>query len=772
MSPLDVSARENKGHFATPTTATATRFADATGAARIVSTVRHSPPTPQTATRISGSQSKASSLTVDVATANGGLAHLERPWIRVIYDDGQSSMINTDKCRTYEDVVIRAIQKGKNLHHDGNPRNYCFYTLDGTEAITVFCRELDESELLRICHDSSRKERDRLLLRKTDSGKPQGLQLRNAANLALQQATQDQYKAAEEKAARSQNKVERLMGEPLPARAYPMSPQLAAERERHLSAAVNDLEGTSTIQPAQPQAHPRARKVRELHGARPPSELVVADPATYFPDAEPSELERLNRMSIYRSQRVSRALKTMSIATSRLSMMSDASALSGQSDAPPVPNITESAWFSGTNNENPNARRSVIRHRPFSIVRSQYRDSVTSSLLDTLEEQSPTEPDGQTVLPPYQHSNPNLPEPLKVEVTDPTGTNIAPSFLSDKSHSSPLEAGNSFTSEQLTQALAEDGEAPDEELVHFLQSDQYDDIKYIRGKLIGQGSFGSVYLALHAVTAELMAVKQVELPSASGGVDDKKKNNMVEALKREIALLRELKHLNIVHYLGSSSDDSNLNIFLEYVPGGSIAKMLVDYGSLTEQIVTIYVRQILSGLAYLHSQNVIHRDIKGANILVDNKGRIKISDFGISKRVQDSKTLLDQPSGSARTRGAFAANRVSLQGSVFWMAPEVVQQTSYTRKADIWSLGCLVVEMLTGKHPHPSLSQLQALYKIGGARGGDSGTDPSPDMPDHATPQAREFLKATFRIQHEERPEANDLLEMPWLKPDGGKATQ
>ncbi len=131
-----------------------------------------------------------------------------------------------------------------------------------------------------------------------------------------------------------------------------------------------------------------------------------------------------------------------------------------------------------------------------------------------------------------------------------------------------------------------------------------------------------------------------------------------------------------------------------------MASMLVNYGPLGESLIANFVRQILTGLAYLHSKDIIHRDIKGANILVDNKGSVKISDFGISKRVEAS-SLLGGGGGSAQAAKK-AGNRVSLQGSVFWMAPEVVKQTAYTRKADIWSLGCLIVEMLTGQHPHPN----------------------------------------------------------------------
>lgn len=98
---------------------------------------------------------------------------------------------------------------------------------------------------------------------------------------------------------------------------------------------------------------------------------------------------------------------------------------------------------------------------------------------------------------------------------------------------------------------------------------------------------------------------------------------------------------DIVQYLDSSSDGQHLNIFLEYVPGGSVAALLSNYGAFEEALVSKFVRQILTGLEYLHEREIVHRDIKGANILVDNKGGIKISDFGISKRVEDSQCRAD-----------------------------------------------------------------------------------------------------------------------------------
>jgi mitogen-activated protein kinase kinase kinase len=248
-----------------------------------------------------------------------------------------------------------------------------------------------------------------------------------------------------------------------------------------------------------------------------------------------------------------------------------------------------------------------------------------------------------------------------------------------------------------------------------------------------------------------MAVKQVEMPSgppsSTASHTDNKKRTMVEALKREIGLLREMQHPNIVQYLGSSSDEEHLNIFLEYVPGGSVAALLNQYGPLQEPLIRNFVRQILTGLAYLHDRDIIHRDIKGANVLVDNKGGIKISDFGISKRVEASTIL----TGNAN-------HRPSLQGSVFWMAPEVVKQTSYTRKADIWSLGCLVVEMFTGSHPYPDCSQLQAIFKIGN-------TGSSPTIPEKTSDEAKDFLKRTFDHDHLKRPSADELLTHAFLNP-------
>ncbi|KAI6028744.1 Pkinase-domain-containing protein [Pisolithus orientalis] len=266
--------------------------------------------------------------------------------------------------------------------------------------------------------------------------------------------------------------------------------------------------------------------------------------------------------------------------------------------------------------------------------------------------------------------------------------------------------------------------------------------KWIKGALIGAGSFGKVYLGMDAVNGLLMAVKQVELPTGSAPNEERKKS-MLSALEREIDLLKDLQHPNIVQYLYSSVDDDYLNIFLEYVPGGSVTALLRSYGAFEEPLVKNFVRQILQGLNYLHERDIIHRDIKGGNILVDNKGGIKISDFGISKKV-DGNLLTGK-----------RMYRPSFQGSVFWMAPEVVQQKVHTTAADIWSVGCLVVEMLTGEHPWAQLTQTQAIFKIGQSA--------KPEIPCDISSEAEDFLRKTFEIDHRARPSAGGLLQHAWL---------
>ncbi|KAK0208085.1 kinase-like domain-containing protein [Desarmillaria ectypa] len=221
--------------------------------------------------------------------------------------------------------------------------------------------------------------------------------------------------------------------------------------------------------------------------------------------------------------------------------------------------------------------------------------------------------------------------------------------------------------------------------------------RWIRGEPIGRGSYGCVYLGCNANTGEIIAVKQVELPKTQFAPTNQQ-IEMARALKFESKTLQDLDHPYIVRYLGYEESPESLNIFLEYVPGGTIESCLFQHGRFSEGLTKSFTSQILEGLEYLHCRGIIHRDLKAANILVDHSGICKISDFGISKRV-------DQLEARANT---------SLKGTVFWMAPEVVSPKNggYDVKVDIWSVGCIVLEMWSGKRPWAGQETIAVMLKL------------------------------------------------------------
>lgn len=267
-----------------------------------------------------------------------------------------------------------------------------------------------------------------------------------------------------------------------------------------------------------------------------------------------------------------------------------------------------------------------------------------------------------------------------------------------------------------------------------LDNEEMTPSEWIRGKLVGSGSFASVYLAFNVFSGDIMAVKQVQLLQ-----NDIRQKKMVEAMHQEIRTLRGLEHENIVQYRGFKSEGEFLNIFLEYIPGGSLATKLAHNGPFNEDAVRGFIKQCLAGLAYLHQRGIIHRDIKGANILVDTDNVAKISDFGLSKHEDAAK------------------QRFSMQGTAFWMAPEVARaREQTTTKADIWSLGCLMIELLTGQHPYPKLQAFQAIYKIGKGS--------IPDLPEGLSFELEDMLLSCLKPDPKERPSAIDLLKHPFFE--------
>jgi len=267
-----------------------------------------------------------------------------------------------------------------------------------------------------------------------------------------------------------------------------------------------------------------------------------------------------------------------------------------------------------------------------------------------------------------------------------------------------------------------------------------------KGNKIGAGAYGTVWMGLVPATGKLLAIKQLEF--IEGHKEDQER---VESIQMETAILSVLRHPNICGYIGSKTTQEKagqmaLNILLEWIPGGSIASLIDTFGPLEEETVRVYTHQILEGLHYLHTNRVTHRDIKGANILVTCDGCIKLTDFGHSK--MDYSTL-----------NVETMKMKSLKGTPFWMAPEVVREEGYGRRADIWSLGCTIIEMSSGVPPwaDAGTNQFTVMMKIA------NGKEP-PKIPDHLSEAGQQFLLQCFQRDPQQRPNAAQLLTDPWLE--------
>ncbi|KAI3746774.1 hypothetical protein L6452_09214 [Arctium lappa] len=259
--------------------------------------------------------------------------------------------------------------------------------------------------------------------------------------------------------------------------------------------------------------------------------------------------------------------------------------------------------------------------------------------------------------------------------------------------------------------------------------------KWKKGKLLGRGTFGHVYLGFNSESGQMCAIKEVRVV-----VDDQSSKECLKQLNQEITLLSQLSHPNIVQYYGCELAEESLSVYLEYVSGGSIHKLLQEYGPFREPVIQNYTRQVLCGLAYLHGRNTVHRDIKGANILVDPNGGIKLADFGMAKHITNCTSML------------------SFKGSPYWMAPEVVMNTNgYNLAVDIWSLGCTILEMATSKPPWGQYEGVAAIFKIGNSKD-------MPEIPDHLSNDAKSFIKQCLQRDPSLRPLASKLLDHPFVR--------
>ncbi|CAA7402037.1 unnamed protein product [Spirodela intermedia] len=267
---------------------------------------------------------------------------------------------------------------------------------------------------------------------------------------------------------------------------------------------------------------------------------------------------------------------------------------------------------------------------------------------------------------------------------------------------------------------------------HFRKSKTLDN-KYMLGDEIGKGAYGRVYKGLDLENGDFVAIKQVSLENIP--------QEDLNIIMLEIDLLKNLNHKNIVKYLGSSKTKTHLHIILEYVENGSLANIIKPnkFGPFPESLVAVYISQVLEGLVYLHEQGVIHRDIKGANILTTKEGLVKLADFGVATKLNEADL-----------------NTHSVVGTPYWMAPEVIEMSGVCAASDIWSVGCTVIELLTCVPPYYDLQPMPALFRIV--------QDKHPPLPDGLTPAITDFLLQCFKKDAMQRPDAKTLLSHPWIQ--------
>eukprot|EP01117_Protostelium_nocturnum_P012287 TRINITY_DN4522_c0_g1_i2.p1 TRINITY_DN4522_c0_g1~~TRINITY_DN4522_c0_g1_i2.p1 ORF type:complete len:809 (+),score=261.53 TRINITY_DN4522_c0_g1_i2:417-2843(+) len=257
---------------------------------------------------------------------------------------------------------------------------------------------------------------------------------------------------------------------------------------------------------------------------------------------------------------------------------------------------------------------------------------------------------------------------------------------------------------------------------------------YQLGEVLGKGSMGIVYKALDLNNGSTVALKRIP------------EGKNTDSITKEIDLMKGFSHNKIVGYLGYVQTSNHLNLILEYVENGSLENLLRKFGPLSEQLSALYIHQVLEGLIYLHQKGVVHRDIKAGNILLTKTGEIKLTDFGIS--TSNGLELNQKPSTSV----------AETIGSPFWMAPEIIQMkegADVDVQSDIWSVGCTILELLTGFPPFWDLGSLPAMFAMV--------ENDHPPLPLGLTRDCEEFLMKCFIKEPSQRPNANQLKSLNWI---------
>ncbi|TVY81637.1 Serine/threonine-protein kinase svkA [Lachnellula suecica] len=263
-------------------------------------------------------------------------------------------------------------------------------------------------------------------------------------------------------------------------------------------------------------------------------------------------------------------------------------------------------------------------------------------------------------------------------------------------------------------------------------SDDQQASRYSVQEELGSGSFGVVYKAIDRFTSDVVAIKQVDLESTD---DD------IQEIQAEIMLLSTCASQYVTKYISSFLKGHKLWIVMEYLGGGSLLDLMKP-GNFSEAHVAIICRELLLGLEYLHREGKIHRDVKAANVLLSTTGKVKLADFGVAAQLSNIKS-----------------QRNTFVGTPYWMAPELIEGSGYDFKADIWSLGITVLELINGAPPLGDLHPMKALVEIP--------RRPAPKVEGSYSRDFKNFVAKCLDKDCDRRPSAKALLGHSFLKSAG-----